>query len=553
MLGEQVGDYVVHAPLGQQVMASVYLGEHRVLGQKVTIKALEPHLLDTPGMRERFEREARVLAQLNHPAITRLHNFYDLPAGCFVVTDYSEGETLAEVLERDGPIPAKEATTWLAQVLDGLEYAHQRGIIHRDIKPSNLLLDPSGSVKILDFGLSKITASSESPLLTTQGLTLGTMHYMSREQLFGKTLDPRADVYSAGVTLYELLSGKLPFDDDDERRMILKITKHSAAPLSEIVPVPPALERVVDKAMAKDRAERYASAADMRSALLAADESLAASPDSAVPPSAGAEAGEPARPRTPAPAPAPPLARTPAPAPAPPLARTPAPAPAPPLGRTPAPPAPAPAPPLARSPAAPLAPPPAPASPLPLPRTPAPPPASAIPSLTGPAASPRVADEEEEVLDLGGVTMEMAPPPRLRRLPAAVPARDEEPVPGEAADVPPPASPVRSPPAEALPAPLPTPQALAAQAPVAAIAPAPPAQPAAAVAEAVASSSSRASLGLVFSGACLFVGSTGLGSALLVAFPDQQLYGALPLGMGLPVALVLGALGIVARVWPADS
>jgi serine/threonine protein kinase len=292
VIGQQVGDYKIVKQIGEEAMGMVYLGEHQILKQKVAVKALDPKLVTADGMKERFEREAQTLARLNHPNVIRLLNFHSLPEGCFIVLEFAEGETLEEKVQKNGPVPIPQAVSWMIQVLRALQHAHSLEVIHRDLKPANVLVTADGVPKVLDFGLAKV---ADAPVLTMQGLTLGTPYYMSVEQLLGKNLDARSDVYSAGVTLYEITTGKLPFDDPEEKKLVLKIARQDPPPPSKLVPsFPPELEKVILKALTKDPAKRYQSAEEMAQALEALGGAGAAPPGTAPAAEAGAAASPPA-------------------------------------------------------------------------------------------------------------------------------------------------------------------------------------------------------------------------------------------------------------------
>jgi serine/threonine-protein kinase len=263
--GEIVGDYRIVKQLGEGGMGMVYLGEHHMLRQKVAIKALHPTLVSNESARDRFVREAEVLARLNHPNIIRLLNFYNLPQGCFIVMEFAEGETLEDMLQKSGLIPPAVCVPAFIQVLRALQYAHRQGVIHRDLKPSNIMMTAEGMAKLLDFGTAKL---ADAPKLTQQGMTLGTIIYMSKEQLLGKPLDARSDVYSLGVTLYETTTGQLPFYDEEEKKLVLKIAKQEPIPPSQHYPaLPKELERIILKSLAKEPEQRWSSAEEMAAAL----------------------------------------------------------------------------------------------------------------------------------------------------------------------------------------------------------------------------------------------------------------------------------------------
>jgi tRNA A-37 threonylcarbamoyl transferase component Bud32 len=265
MIGQVIGDYKILKQLGEGGMGMVYLGEHVQLKQKVAIKALHPTLFNNDNARDRFVREAEVLARLNHPNIIRLLNFYNLPQGCFIVMEYAEGETLEDKLQKAGLVPPTVAVPCFIQVLHALEYAHKLGVIHRDLKPSNIMLATGGIAKLLDFGTAKLSGAHA---LTQQGMTLGTIIYMSKEQLLGKPLDARSDVYSLGVTLYETTTGQLPFYDDEEKKLVLKIAKQEPIPPSQhYPPMAKELERIILKALSKEPEHRFQTSDEMAEAL----------------------------------------------------------------------------------------------------------------------------------------------------------------------------------------------------------------------------------------------------------------------------------------------
>lgn len=278
MIGAQVGDYKIVAELGEGGMGMVYKGQHAALGQVVAVKSLHPTLMSNQAAKDRFEREAQALARLNHPNIIGLLNFINNADGCFIVMEFAEGEDLEHKLQRMGLIPPPQCIPWFIEACRGLEYAHQQGIIHRDIKPSNIIVHPSGTTKLLDFGTAKLV---DAQRLTQQGMTLGTVIYMSKEQLLGKPLDARSDVYSLGVTLYECVTGQLPFYDEEERKLVVKIAKEEPIPPRQHYPgISPQLEAIILKAMAKDPAQRYQSSTEFEHALASLPEaggSLAAS------------------------------------------------------------------------------------------------------------------------------------------------------------------------------------------------------------------------------------------------------------------------------------
>ena len=212
ILPENIHNYRILSKLGEGGMGSVYLAEDILLGRKAAIKILNPVLTTDNQFTERFIHEARLQASLLHPNIVTLYNFFQEQDKYCIVMEYFEGETLKDLIKRTGLIPEKRALKIFRQLLEGLGYAHSKGIIHRDIKPSNILIDKSDNTKIMDFGIAKIIGDKG---MTKTGANVGTVYYMSPEQVIAKeALDSRTDVYSLGMTLYEILTAKIPVDVD---------------------------------------------------------------------------------------------------------------------------------------------------------------------------------------------------------------------------------------------------------------------------------------------------------------------------------------------------
>ena len=219
--GSKLAHYEIVEPIGKGGMGEVYRAKDTKLGREVAIKALPEEFTQHPQKLARFEREARLLAALNHPGIATLYEVEESEGKPFLVMELVEGETLAERIAR-GPVPVDEALTLSQQIAEALEAAHEKGVIHRDLKPANIKVDPEGHVKVLDFGLAKAFADevpegelSASPTLsrdaTRAGVILGTAAYMSPEQAKGKAVDKRTDIFSFGIVLYEMLAGKKAF------------------------------------------------------------------------------------------------------------------------------------------------------------------------------------------------------------------------------------------------------------------------------------------------------------------------------------------------------
>ncbi|HZU99234.1 MAG TPA: serine/threonine-protein kinase [Planctomycetota bacterium] len=273
MSEDQVGEYKIIKVLGEGGMGTVFLGQHALLSQKVAIKALKPELFTDDVSRKRFLREAEALARLGHPNIIRLLNFHMAERNCFIVMEFAEGETLETKLKQ-GVIPAPIAIPWFLKILDALAYAHGQKILHRDLKPPNILITNEGTPKLLDFGTAKFT---DGAAITQQGMTIGTLHYMSREQLLGKDLDPRTDLYSLAVALYETTTGYLPFLDEDPRKLAMKIIKEDPTPPRKHYPgLPRELERVILKGLSREAAQRFQTAQEFAKMLEEVQAGLAA-------------------------------------------------------------------------------------------------------------------------------------------------------------------------------------------------------------------------------------------------------------------------------------
>src|SRR5262249_45338020 len=233
----------------------------------------------------RFQREAEVLASLNHPNIAGIHDLAETNGSLYLVLELVEGETLADRISR-GPIPVDEALSIAIQICDALEDAHECGVIHRDLKPANVKLTPDGKVKVLDFGLAKLSEQrlaaldSETPTIgklnTDPGTVLGTASYMSPEQARGQEVDARTDIFSLGVVFYEMFAGRPPFEGVGALDVISAILQKEPAPLRQyLAEAPPELENILIKTLRKDRGQRYHTARDLLIALKDLREELA--------------------------------------------------------------------------------------------------------------------------------------------------------------------------------------------------------------------------------------------------------------------------------------
>ncbi len=267
--GENVGPYRIIEQLGQGGMATVFKAYHAGLDRYVAIKVMHPAFKQDPNFLARFQREARVVAKLDHPNIVPIYDYAEHNNNPYLVMKFVEGETLKARLSR-GPLTRDEGLRIVDAVGKGLGYAHGRGILHRDIKPSNILLCPDGAIYLADFGLARIAQAGESTL--SSEMLLGTPHYISPEQARGeRNLDAGTDIYSFGVVLYEMVVGRVPFNADTPFSII---HDHIYTPLplpQKINPrVPDTVQRVLLKALAKERADRFASVEELAGVFLKA-------------------------------------------------------------------------------------------------------------------------------------------------------------------------------------------------------------------------------------------------------------------------------------------
>jgi serine/threonine protein kinase len=256
-VGQSVGDYEVLSILGLGGMGKVYKVRNVISDRAEAMKVLLPDLTAHQSLADRFLREIRLLASLNHPNIAALRTALTYENQLVMIMEFVEGETLANRIAR-APISTAEAVNYSEQILSALSYAHKHNIIHRDIKPANMMLTPQGVVKLMDFGIAR---SGTDGSLTSTGTTLGSLNYMPPEQVRGEAADARSDVYSFGISLYELLTGKLPFQGDSQYSlMTAQLNQQPPSPISLRADVPPALNEIILMAMAKEPGDRFQSA-----------------------------------------------------------------------------------------------------------------------------------------------------------------------------------------------------------------------------------------------------------------------------------------------------
>lgn len=255
IIGSKILNYTILSLIGEGGMASVYLGEHERLGTKVAVKVLNPILSVNAQLRERFLNEAKLMASLDHPNITKVIDFEDEGNLLCIIMELLEGEDLSEKIKRDGALPVEQINHIYAQVLSGFNYAHNMGIVHRDIKPSNIFIRKDGIIKILDFGIAKLFGQGNE--MTQTGTQMGTPLYMSPEQVKAdKSIDHRSDIYSLGVTLYFACYGHSPYDSSTLSQFDI-LSKIVHEPLPEMQDHP--YKNLILSACAKDRENRFQS------------------------------------------------------------------------------------------------------------------------------------------------------------------------------------------------------------------------------------------------------------------------------------------------------
>lgn len=265
-IGTRIGDYEILSVLGAGGMGQVYSARNIISGRIEAMKVLLPDFAAEPELATRFTAEIRILAGLEHPNIAQLRTAFRFENRLVMVMEFVEGVTL-EKRASESPIPLDDILNYSSQVLAALSYAHSKGVTHRDIKPANIMITSHGQVKLMDFGIAKSTTDLQ---LTRPGTTMGSVYYMSPEQVRGGTVDARSDVYSFGVTLYEMLTGRRPFQADTAYTVLNAQLNEAPQPLTEINPsIPPELNNIVLRAMVKAPEGRFQTADDFRAALRA--------------------------------------------------------------------------------------------------------------------------------------------------------------------------------------------------------------------------------------------------------------------------------------------
>ena len=272
----RLGKYELHTLIGEGAMGIVWKAYDTVLRRYVALKLLSSHFRKTKEMQERFLREARAAGAIQHPNIVTVYDLGEAEGQLFIAMELVEGRDLSDVITLREPMALERKLDLVIEVLDGLQFAHQRGVIHRDVKPSNVRVVPDGRVKIMDFGIARLQSGEDSDAASI----VGTPTYMAPEQITNGAITPATDVFSVGCMLYELLSFQKPFEGESVHGVLYQVLTTEPKPLRTVAPsIPAALERVVGKAMNKVPQERYESAAQMQSTLIAIRAALSGAGD----------------------------------------------------------------------------------------------------------------------------------------------------------------------------------------------------------------------------------------------------------------------------------
>jgi serine/threonine-protein kinase len=265
------GRYEIRQQLGSGGMGVVYRAFDRELREQVAIKTLRPDLVGDPGLLERFKQEIRLARKISHPNVVRTHDLGEAGGLYFITMEYVEGTPLDEVIRRRGALPLPVTLTVGRQLCRALEVAHAQGIVHRDIKPPNLVVDAQGFLKVMDFGIARLMEGRQAPAspgLTAAGSVIGTPEYMAPEQLLGQAVDGRADLYAAGIVMYECATGRRLFTGDSFATVLMKQVHDSPPDPRSVVPgLPEDVVAVLLKALAKEPDQRWQSAAELLHAL----------------------------------------------------------------------------------------------------------------------------------------------------------------------------------------------------------------------------------------------------------------------------------------------
>ncbi len=266
MIGSVVGNYKIIDKIGEGGMGSVFKGVDLMLEREVAIKMLRPELARQPSVVERFRTEAVTLAKLNHSNVATLHSFFRQGDDFFMVMEFVRGKTLDDVIRVQGAMQCDRAIELFCMALEGIDHAHKMGIVHRDIKPANMMLTETGSIEVMDFGIARVLGTDR---LTKAGHLIGTVEYMSPEQVRGEETDARSDIYSLGILLYEMLTGRVPFNSTSEYELMRRQIEDAPVPPRSHAPhIPLPVEQAIMRSLAKKRDARYQSANEFRAMLL---------------------------------------------------------------------------------------------------------------------------------------------------------------------------------------------------------------------------------------------------------------------------------------------
>ena len=270
MIGSVVGNYKIIEQIGEGGMGSVFKGVDVMLDREVAIKSLRPELARNPDLLARFRTEAVTLAKLNHPNIATLFSFFRSGDDFYMVMEFVDGPTLDDIIRDSKAMPTARAVPLFCQALEGIEHAHNMGILHRDIKPANIMVSSQDVVKVTDFGIARVLGEAG---MTRQGAVVGTIEYMSPERIQGQDIDRRSDIYALGVVLYEMLTGRGLFSATSEYDLMRAQVEQPPAPPREYEPsIPEAVEAVIMRSLAKKPEYRIPTAAEFQQALWAAIE-----------------------------------------------------------------------------------------------------------------------------------------------------------------------------------------------------------------------------------------------------------------------------------------
>lgn len=262
MIGKQIGSYKITRLIGEGGMGTVYEGRHQYIDRKVAVKALNINLINNESIKARFKNEALALSRLKHPNIVSLYDYIETRDNAYLVMEYVEGRELGKMIQKEtGPILAERAVKLMAQILDAVGYAHNMNVVHRDLKPSNIMITNDDVVKVLDFGIARLTGDKDISMTST-GTRMGTVLYMSPEQVRGEKVDHQTDIYSLGIILFEMLTGRCPYDANKESEFDIqnKIVNQPIPTMQSFYPpVKQNYQTVINQAVAKKKVDRFES------------------------------------------------------------------------------------------------------------------------------------------------------------------------------------------------------------------------------------------------------------------------------------------------------